>query len=138
DSSYRTAVTSPIVPAIHTSSPLPSDASCSRSNSLIAKSSSRPSSLSANLQSPDGPMGSGVPLTVPATDKFKAMKYKKYFWTHNQDNLISDFELAFAYIDEARSAGRNILVHCQCGVSRSASLVIAYVMKSNRMTLNQA
>ncbi|CAG8572855.1 5527_t:CDS:1 [Paraglomus occultum] len=138
DSSYRTAVTSPIAPAIHASSPLPSDASCNRSNSLIKQSPSRPSSLSANLQSPDGPMGSGVPLTVPATDEFKAMKYKKYFWTHNQDNLISDFEHAFAYIDEARSAGRNILVHCQCGVSRSASLVIAYVMKTNRMTLNQA
>ncbi|PKC07813.1 phosphatases II, partial [Rhizophagus irregularis] len=75
---------------------------------------------------------------IPATSDFKPLKYKKFFWTHNQENLIADFIPAFAFIDEARSAGRNILVHCQCGVSRSASLIISYVMKVNRMTLNQA
>ncbi|RIA96917.1 hypothetical protein C1645_687428, partial [Glomus cerebriforme] len=89
----------------------------------------------ANLH---GAMLSGVPLVVPATSDFKPLKYKKIFWTHNQENLIADFIPAFAFIDEARSAGRNILVHCQCGVSRSASLIISYVMKVNRMTLNQA
>ncbi|RIB01940.1 protein-tyrosine phosphatase-like protein, partial [Gigaspora rosea] len=79
-----------------------------------------------------------IPFTIPATNGFGPLKYKKLFWTHNQENLIADFASAFAFIDEARSTGRNILVHCQCGVSRSASLVIGYVMHTNRMTLNQA
>jgi len=81
---------------------------------------------------------SSIPFTIPATNGFGPLKYKKLFWTHNQENLIADFASAFAFIDEARSTGRNILVHCQCGVSRSASLVIGYVMHTNRMTLNQA
>lgn len=34
--------------------------------------------------------------------------------------------------------GKRILVHCQCGVSRSASLVVAFVMKERSWDLNQA
>ncbi|CAJ0627022.1 5594_t:CDS:2 [Entrophospora sp. SA101] len=97
------------------------------------------SSPSALLQSARSAMLSGIPLTVPATSKHnKQIKYKKFFWTHNQENLISDFDSAFAFINEARSAGKSILVHCQCGVSRSASLIIGYVMEANSMNLNQA
>nr|CAG8436378.1 6998_t:CDS:2 [Entrophospora candida] len=93
----------------------------------------------ALLQSARSAMLSGIPLTVPATSKHnKQIKYKKFFWTHNQENLISDFDSAFAFINEARSAGKSILVHCQCGVSRSASLIIGYVMEANSMNLNQA
>ncbi|KAG9284162.1 hypothetical protein G9A89_022936 [Geosiphon pyriformis] len=103
-----------------------------RSSALI----SRPNSVSLTFA--QNALASGNPLIVPATKEFKSLEYKKFFWTHNQENLIADFISAFAYIDEAISAGRNILVHCQCGVSRSASLVIAYAMKANRMTLNQA
>nr|CAG8434557.1 4296_t:CDS:2 [Entrophospora candida] len=93
----------------------------------------------ALLQSARSAMLSGIPLTVPPTSKHnKQIKYKKFFWTHNQENLISDFDSAFAFINEARSAGKSILVHCQCGVSRSASLIIGYVMEANSMNLNQA
>ncbi|KAL1923053.1 uncharacterized protein VTP21DRAFT_9429 [Calcarisporiella thermophila] len=67
------------------------------------------------------------------------VKYKKIAWTHNQQNLCADFPAAFAFVDEARKHRQcGILVHCQCGVARSASLVIAYVMHSERLSLNEA
>ncbi|KAG0251001.1 Dual specificity protein phosphatase 10 [Actinomortierella ambigua] len=59
-------------------------------------------------------------------------------WSHGQRNLLQEFPAAFAFIDDARSAGTNVLVHCQLGVSRSASLVIAYVMRTEQMNLSSA
>ncbi|CAB4394152.1 unnamed protein product [Rhizophagus irregularis] len=137
EDSFSTAIQSPLNFSMQLDSPIvpPSPFGALRSNSSLQK---RVSARSNSLQLAHGAMLSGIPLVVPATSDFKPLKYKKFFWTHNQENLIADFIPAFAFIDEARSAGRNILVHCQCGVSRSASLIISYVMKVNRMTLNQA
>ncbi|KAF9974430.1 hypothetical protein BGZ73_002172 [Actinomortierella ambigua] len=59
-------------------------------------------------------------------------------WSHGQRNLMQEFPAAFAFIDKARHAGTNVLVHCQLGVSRSASLVIAYVMRTEKMNLSSA
>lgn len=42
------------------------------------------------------------------------------------------WETSFKFIDEARKQGHAVLVHCKMGVSRSASTVIAYLMKSQR------
>jgi len=138
EDSFKTAIQSPTMQLDSPTVPS-SPFGIFRSNSLLQKRISltmRPSSSSPQVA--HEAMLSGVPLTVPATSEFRSLKYKKFFWTHNQENLIADFKSAFAFIDEARSAGRNILVHCQCGVSRSASLIIGYVMKANSMTLNQA
>jgi len=41
----------------------------------------------------------------------------------------------FAVIDEARAAGKNILVHCQGGVNRSPTIVIAYLLYNFRWDL---
>ncbi|KAG0252218.1 Dual specificity protein phosphatase 10, partial [Mortierella polycephala] len=69
------------------------------------------------------------------------VEYRSLAWTHNQKSLLRDFPAAFALLDEAM-AGNNgkgkALVHCQLGVSRSASLVIAYVMRSQGMGLTEA
>ncbi|KAJ1654519.1 tyrosine/serine/threonine protein phosphatase [Dispira simplex] len=78
-----------------------------------------------------------VPVSEESEDP-EHITYKKFSWTHSQDNLDQYFEHAFAYIDQARDAGKAVLVHCQLGVSRSASLVIAYVMRSLRLTTNEA
>lgn len=39
------------------------------------------------------------------------------------------------FVDEARQNGANILVHCHAGVSRSATLTIAYILKHSKMTM---
>ena len=43
------------------------------------------------------------------------------------------FEESYLWIDEALSMG-NVLVHCGAGISRSASIIIAYLMKKNKWT----
>mmetsp|Transcript_32406 Transcript_32406/g.100233 ORF Transcript_32406/g.100233 Transcript_32406/m.100233 type:complete len:246 (-) Transcript_32406:151-888(-) len=53
-------------------------------------------------------------------------------------SIAAHFGAAHAAIDAAKAAGEAVLVHCQAGVSRSASIVIAYVMKSLGMSLEDA
>ncbi|KAI8138325.1 protein-tyrosine phosphatase-like protein [Fennellomyces sp. T-0311] len=66
------------------------------------------------------------------------MAYKKLPWKHNQDNLITELDTAIAAIDRARDSGHTILVHCQCGVARSATVVVAYVMKTLNLPMQEA
>jgi dual specificity MAP kinase phosphatase len=45
----------------------------------------------------------------------------------------------YSYIsDEAKADGGKILVHCQAGVSRSATVTIAYILKHSKMTVMEA
>ncbi|EIW64735.1 uncharacterized protein TRAVEDRAFT_112206 [Trametes versicolor FP-101664 SS1] len=60
-----------------------------------------------------------------------AMHYLKLHWSHGQSDLVhTGFPAAFAFVDRALERGDGVLVHCQCGVSRSATLVIALVMRA--------
>lgn len=54
-----------------------------------------------------------------------------------QQDLTPFFEESNAWISEGRHKG-GVVVHCAMGVSRSASLVIAYVMKSKKMNFEEA
>lgn len=41
-------------------------------------------------------------------------------------------------VEEAQQEGKGVLIHCQAGVSRSATVVIAYLMKHTLMTVGDA
>ncbi|KAF8640486.1 hypothetical protein AX17_000149 [Amanita inopinata Kibby_2008] len=59
------------------------------------------------------------------------MHYLKLPWSHGQQNLVEDgFKQAMVFIDAALERGDGVLIHCQCGISRSATLVIALVMRA--------
>jgi len=46
---------------------------------------------------------------------------------------------SFINLDEAlHTKHANILVHCSAGISRSPTLVLAYMIKKNRITLDEA
>ncbi|KPP67050.1 hypothetical protein Z043_114411 [Scleropages formosus] len=67
------------------------------------------------------------------------IRYKRLPATDNsKQNLRQYFEEVFEFIEEAHQSGRGVLVHCQAGVSRSATIVIAYLMKHTRMTMMDA
>jgi len=58
---------------------------------------------------------------------------------HSKQDILSHFETSNEFIENAlKEATNKVLVHCVAGISRSASLVIAYVMKSRSMTYNEA
>lgn len=50
--------------------------------------------------------------------------------TEDQD-LQEAIQKCLNYIEEATSSGGNCLIHCQLGVSRSASVCIAYAMSKS-------
>lgn len=56
---------------------------------------------------------------------------------YNDSNNIL-YVLFFLFTDEARADGGKILVHCQAGVSRSATITIAYILKHSKMGVMDA
>ncbi|XP_034239693.1 protein phosphatase Slingshot isoform X2 [Thrips palmi] len=53
-------------------------------------------------------------------------------------DLLKHWDNTFKYITRARKEGSKVLVHCKMGVSRSASVVIAYAMKAYNWDFKKA
>lgn len=64
-------------------------------------------------------------LQIPITD-------------HWSQDLYTHFPNAIKFIDEARSKGAGVLVHCLAGVSRSVTVTLAYIMFARTLSLNDA
>ncbi|THH21484.1 hypothetical protein EW146_g91 [Bondarzewia mesenterica] len=59
------------------------------------------------------------------------MHYLKLQWSHGQSDLVQyGFTAAMSFVDQALERGDGVLIHCQCGISRSATLVIGLVMRA--------
>jgi len=80
-----------------------------------------------------------VAKEVSAPSDVSALVFKKINMTdRSTESLRANFKEAFDFIEEARIKGVKILVYCRMGVSRSASLVIAYCMTYRQMTFKEA
>ena len=64
--------------------------------------------------------------------------YKYSIKDNNQDDITHILIETSNIIDQHLSKGANILVHCFMGASRSASVIIYYLMKKNNWTYGHA
>jgi len=57
----------------------------------------------------------------------------------NKDtSLISHWETTTSFLEHARACSGKVLVHCAMGISRSVSVVAAFLMKSMRLDVDEA
>ena len=72
-------------------------------------------------------------------DKFKNIKFMHVKASDvTSTNLIDDFERCISFIDENIEKGGATIVHCQAGISRSATVCLAYLIKKRGYTLDEA
>ncbi|CAK3982505.1 Tyrosine- phosphatase MSG5 [Lecanosticta acicola] len=84
------------------------------------------------------PLEATFPKLALSDEPQKDPEYIHIPWEHNSD-IVPDLLRLVKLIDEKVSQGKRVLVHCQCGVSRSASLVVAYgLYKDPSMSVQEA
>lgn len=71
-----------------------------------------------------------TPTTPKASQQLKEPEYIHIPWDHNTD-IGADLMMLCETIERKTKDGKKVLVHCQQGASRSASLIIAYGMYQN-------
>lgn len=75
---------------------------------------------------------------TPAKDPLVEPEYIHVPWEHNTD-IVPELHGLSKLVDERVQDGKSVLIHCQCGVSRSASLIVAYgLYKNPSITVQEA
>lgn len=57
---------------------------------------------------------------------------------NEETDLLRYFNDSYRFISQALKEDKNVLVHCKMGISRSATIVIAYVMKTRNWDLTRS
>lgn len=77
-----------------------------------------------------------IGVTVPMNNDFKYKFIEAYdLPSFNMNNI---FDECFLYIENIRLMGRRVFIHCNAGISRSPTIVIAYVMKHLKIGFEHA
>ncbi|ORY94293.1 hypothetical protein BCR41DRAFT_365418 [Lobosporangium transversale] len=74
----------------------------------------------------------------PASSSKFMVKLVDDMFDNGVDSLWRHLENCVSFVDEARRANARILIHCRVGVSRSATIVIAYLMAHYNLSLVDA
>ncbi|KFM79889.1 Dual specificity protein phosphatase 16, partial [Stegodyphus mimosarum] len=80
-----------------------------------------------------------VSTTCPKPDFIQESHFLRIPVIDNySEKLLPHFPKAFQFLDKVKESGGSVLVHCLAGISRSATVAIAYVMKTLKMSSDEA
>ncbi|XP_053207674.1 dual specificity protein phosphatase 16-like [Panonychus citri] len=80
-----------------------------------------------------------VSITCPKPDFVQESHFMRIPVNDNySEKLLPYFPMAFNFLEKVRESRGCVLVHCLAGISRSATIAIAYVMQHSRMTSDDA
>lgn len=80
-----------------------------------------------------------VTSSIPNNFVAAGLNYKQIAVEDSHDvNMIQHLPEAFGFIERARLSGERVLVHCHAGMSRSVTVILAYLMKFFNHTLDSA
>lgn len=57
---------------------------------------------------------------------------------HDNEDIKKYFNDCYEFIEEAVKNDKKILIHCSAGISRSATITCAYLMKKQNINMNEA
>ena len=104
-----------------------------------AADSSSSSSLSSSSSSSTSSSTSSPTSTSPDAATPWRIKYKRLAASDNaSQNLAQYFLEAFGFIEEALRQRSAVLIHCQAGISRSSTILIAFIMYRSTLSMLQA
>lgn len=80
---------------------------------------------------------------VAVKNHFEAPEYQLEYINyilrdHVGEKIEGAIEDSFKKINQRREEGKNILVHCSGGLSRSVTIIVAWLMKTYQLSLNEA
>lgn len=78
-------------------------------------------------------VGTGIPNHFP--NKFQYLKID--ILDLPETRILDYFDRVFDYINEAKKEGK-VFIHCNAGISRSATFAVGYLMKTLNMTYREA
>jgi len=80
-----------------------------------------------------------ISMPIDSHHKLEGVNYKFIFAEDGQNfDLLTHFPECIEYITDGQNSGQPVYVHCKAGISRSSTVVIAFLMSKYKMTYAEA